>query len=160
MRTAQFLQLTVPASIVALADEVRKSLATHSKKVDSYVENNDENAGKKIEGTGIVQVPYFIWLGGVLVFVFVGWHLAKMALSAASAANPGAALGVGAMNVAGNTVSKGIVQIVQGGKRFVNWAEAEIEDPALRKKVVDAFTSSHKTAQDADVKAIVDQLIK
>ena len=145
---------------VALADEVRKSLATQVKKVDSYAENNDENVGKKIEGTGLVQVPYFVWMGGVLVVVFVGWHLAKLALTAASAANPGAAIGVGAMNVAGSTVSKGMVQLVAGGKRFMSWAEAEIEDPALRKKIVEAFTSSHKTAQDADVKAIVNQLIK
>lgn len=144
----------------ALADQVRKSLAQLDKKVDSFIEDSNENVGKKIEGTGLVQVPYFVWLGGFCVVAFIGWHLAKMALSAASAANPGATLGVGAMNVAGNTVSKGLVQLVNGGKKFLNWAETGIEDPALRQKITEAFTSAHKRTQDEDVKAVVDRLIK
>jgi hypothetical protein len=145
---------------VALADEVRKTLATQAKKVDSFKEDSNENAGKKIEGTGLVQVPYFAWLGGVLVIVFVLWHLAKLALTAASAANPGALVGVGAMNVASSTASRGLVQIVNGGKRFVEWANKTVEDPALRQNILDAFVDSHKRAQDEDVKAVVDRLLK
>jgi hypothetical protein len=145
---------------LALADEVRKTLATQAKKVDSFKEDSNENVGKKIEGTGLVQVPYFVWLGGFCFVAFIVWHLAKLALSAASAANPGALLGVGAMNVAGSTVSKGVVQLVDGGKRFLKWADKVVEDPALKQKITDAFLDSHKRAQDEDVKAIVDRLIK
>jgi len=145
---------------VTLADEVRKTLATQAKKVDSFKEDSNENVGKKIEGTGLVQVPYFAWLGGFLVVVFVGWHLAKLALTAASAANPGALVGVGAMNATSATVAKGMVQLVTGGQQFLKWANEELDDPILRQKVVDAFTVSHKQAQDQDVKSVVDSLLK
>jgi hypothetical protein len=144
----------------ALADEVRKTLAVLSKKVDSFKEDSNENVGKKIEGTGLVQVPYFVWLGGFLVFAFIAYHVLKLVLTAASAANPGAAIGVGAMNVAGSTASRAVVQLVSGGKEFLKWANDTIEDPALKQKVVDAFLTSHKEKQDGDVKAVVDHLIK
>lgn len=145
---------------VQLADNLRNSMAKHDKKVDSFKEDNDENAGKKIEGTGLVQIPYFAWIGLVGLVVFVGWHLAKTALTAASAANPGALIGVGAMNLTGAAASKGIVQLVNGGKRFLSEIETAIEDPALREKVKAAFLNSHKTEQDRDVRSVVDNLTK
>lgn len=145
---------------VALADQVRKALSKQTRRVDNFVEDSNENVGKKIEGTGLVQVPYLVWLGGFLVVVFVGWHLAKLALTAASAGNPGALLGVGAMNVAGSTVSRGFTQLVQGGEKFVNWVETKVEDPVLKQKILDAFTTAHKKAQDADVKSVVNSLLK
>ena len=145
---------------VALADEVRKTLAVQVKKVDSFKEDSNENVGKKIEGTGLVQVPYFAWLGGILVLAFIGWHLTKTALTAASVANPAALLGVGAMTATGSTVSKGLAQVVTGGKNFLKWAETAIEDPALQQKIKDAFLTAHKKAQDGDVKALVDSLTK
>jgi hypothetical protein len=145
---------------VALADAVRKTLAVQVKKVDSFVEDSNENAGKKIEGTGLVQVPYLVWLGGVLIFLVVGWQVLKLVLTAASAANPGAMVGVGAMNVAGSTAAKGFSQLVTGGQKFLGKLESVIEDPALRQKVMDAFTTAHVKAQDKDVQAVVDHLIK
>jgi len=145
---------------VELADRVRKTLAVQAKKVDSFKEDSNENVGKKIEGTGLVQVPYFVWLGGFMFLAFIGWHLAKLALTAASAANPGALIGVGAMNATGATVSKGVVQLVTGGQKFLKWANDTIEDPALRQQITDAFVAAHKEAQDRDVKAVVDGLLK
>ncbi len=145
---------------VKLADEVRKTLAVLSKKVDSFKEDSNENVGKKIEGTGLVQVPYFVWLGGFIVVAFIGFHVLKLVLTAASAANPGAAIGVGAMNVASSTASRGLVQLVNGGQKFLEWANKTIDDPILKQKVTDAFLTSHKKAQDGDVQAVVDHLIK
>lgn len=144
----------------ALSDELRKSVAKLNKKVDSFVEDNNENAGKKIEGTGLVQIPYFAWIGALALIVLVGWNLAKAALTAASAANPAALVGVGAMNVASTTAGKGVVQLVNGGQKFLQWVAAEVSDPALRQKIVDGFLTMHKKSQDEDVKAVVDRLVK
>jgi hypothetical protein len=145
---------------VALADEVRKTLAVLSKKVDSFKDDSNENVGKKIEGTGLVQVPYFVWLGAAALFAFLGFHVLKLVLTAASAANPAAMVGVGAMNVASSTASRGVVQLVDGGKKFMKWANDTLEDPVLRQSILDAFVESHKKAQDGDVKSVVDHLLK
>ncbi len=147
-------------STEALVDELRKSIAVLAKKVDSFKEDSNENVGKKIEGTGFVQVPYFVWLGGAALLAFVGFHVLKLVLAAASAANPGAMVGVGAMNVASSTASRGLVQVVNGGKRFVKWANDTVEDPVLRQNILDAFVDAHKKAQDEDIQTVVKPLLK
>lgn len=151
-----------PASqdVDAVIDNLHKQLSKHDSAVAAFAKENDENTGKKIEGTGLVQVPYFAWTGGILVVLLVGWYILRTVAGAAALANPGAAVGVGALNVAGNVVSKGFQQLVKGGEEFKSWVEAKIEDPALKQKVLDAFTALHKQTQDQDVKTVVDHLIK
>ena len=142
----------------ALADELRKSVAKLDRKIDAFQKENDKVAGKKIEDTGLIKVPYFMWAGGILVVIFVFWHLAKTALTVASAGNPGALVGVGAMNVAGSVVSRGFQQLVHGGEGFLTWVKNEIPDSALQQKIMDAFITRHKVAQDSDIKQLVKHL--
>jgi hypothetical protein len=144
----------------ALITDLRAQMAKLDNKVTEFVKDNNENAGKKIEGTGLVQVPYFAWTGGILVFLLVGWYILRTVAGAAALANPGAAVGVGAMNVAGSVVSKAFQQVVKGGEEFKDWVGKEINDPALKQKVLDAFTAAHKETQDQDVKSLVDHVIK
>ena len=143
-----------------LADSVRAGLAKHDRKVEAFKQDNNENAGKKIEGTGVFQIGYLPYVGAILIVVFIGWHLLHTALTVASAANPGALVGVGAMNVTGALAGKAATQVVQGGKDFLTWVSKEVTDSGLRQKITDAFVTAHKKAQDADVKAVVKQLIK
>jgi hypothetical protein len=143
-----------------VAADLRRAVAKLDAKIDAFKQENDENAGKKIEGTGAIQVPYFAYLGGFVVLVFMLWHLGKLALTAASVANPGAAVGLGVMNVAGSLAGKGFVQLVQGGKNFLKWVDDNVPDDAIRTKLVDAFTAAHKQAQDGDVRPVVDKLRK
>jgi len=145
-----------------VASKLNKSVAKHDNKVESFAKENNKDAGKKIEGTGLIQVPYFIYLGGFLVVAIIFWHLAKTALQAAGAAYPPAAIpasiAVGGMNVAQSTLAKGFQQIVSGGESFKNWIENEIPDDALKQKIISAFTANHQTAQDSDVQAVVKAL--
>jgi hypothetical protein len=151
-----------PLTAVTNADiataNLRHATANRDERISDFKNSNDVNAGKKIEGTGLIQVPYFLWSGGFLVVIFVGWHLAKTALTVASAANPGAAVGVGAMNIAGNLAGKGLHQVVLGGSNFLKWAESSL-DPVVSKQVTDAFIAHQKEAQDGDVKSVVKTLI-
>lgn len=142
-----------------LVEGLNHAVAKHNNKVADFAEDNDKNSGKKIEGTGLVQVPYFAWAGGVVALLFLVWVVLKAVLTAASAANPGALVGVAGMNVAGSVLAKGFHQVVKGGELFKEWVGKELE-PGLQQKVLDAFTSLHKTAQDGDVKAIVDHIVK
>jgi hypothetical protein len=157
------------AKPTALPDEIAGKLLSTVGKFDNKVQEfkleNNEVAGKKIEGTGLFQIPYFAWMGMLAMIVFVVWHLGKTALSAASVAGgagaPAAMVGLGAMNVTSNLAGKAVNQLVSGGQRFLAWlesSEAAIE-PSLRAKITDAFKASHKTVQDTDVKSVVNTLI-
>ena len=150
---------TPPADTDALIASLRAQMSKLDRKVDAFAKANDENTGKKIEGTGLVQVPYFAWTGGILVFLLVGWYVLRTVAGAAALANPGAAVGVGALNVAGSVVSKGFQQLVKGGQEFKDWVTKNVE-PSAQQKIIDAFNMLHKTAQDDSTKALVDHLIK
>jgi hypothetical protein len=143
----------------ALIADLRGQIAKLEKKMDSFTVENNENAGKKIEGTGAISVPYFVYAGGFVLIIFVGWHLAKTALTVASAANPGAAVGVGAMNIAGNLAGKGLNQVVTGSKEFLTWVGKEL-DPVVAAKVTDAFGAAQNKAQDKDVQVVVKTIAK
>lgn len=147
------------ATDASVADKLNSATGKYNNKVEDFSKENDKNANKKIEGTGLVQVPYFAWAGGVVALILLVWVVLKAVLTAASAANPGALIGVAGMNVAGNTLAKGFHQVVKGGELFKEWVGKELE-PALQQKVLDAFTTLHKQAQDGDVKAIVDHIVK
>jgi len=146
----------------ALAAELRAQIAQLNKKIDAFQVKNEEVAGKKIEGTGLVSVPYFVWLGGFVLVVVVLWHLGKLALAAASAANPGVAAGSALLStgetLAANVVKKGFAQVVAGGEEFKTWVEKEITDSGLKQKILGAFVTAQKTVQDADVKSAVNKL--
>lgn len=139
-------------------ENLRSAIAKLDKKIEAFKRENDENAGKKIEGTGFLQVPYFVYVGLIALVIVVGWHLAKLALTAASMANPGAAVGLAGMNVAGSLAAKGFHQVVQGGEAFKNWVGTRFENPEIKQEILDKFTTFHKEAQDQDVKTLVDRL--
>lgn len=145
-----------------LATELRGQIAKLNRKIDAFAEANEKVEGKKIEGTGFLQIPYFVYVGLVVLVVVVGWHLAKTALLAGSIANPALAplLGVArsGMGAVEADAGKGVRQLVAGGQSFLSKLETEVTDPALRQRLKDLFTSSHKQAQDEDVKATVDKL--
>jgi polyhydroxyalkanoate synthesis regulator phasin len=149
-----------PTDADKTVDALRAQIAKLDAKIQSFAKENDENAGKKIEGTGLLQIPYFVYVGLVVFVLVIGWHLAKLVLTGLSTANPGALVGLGAMNVTGNLAGKVVTQVVQGGENFLSKLKAEITDPTLQKQVTDLFLASHKQAQDADVKAVVNNLTK
>ena len=61
--------------------------AKYNRLLDRFKEQNDENAGKKIEGTGFLQVPYFLWLGLLFGALFIVWNVLKAVTNAAAAGN-------------------------------------------------------------------------
>lgn len=147
-------------NVTAVVKKVETGVAKHDVAVEKFAAKNDTVAGKKIEGTGKIQVPYLVYVGVIALVLVIFWHLAKTALTVASVANPGAAVAVGGMSVASSVASKAVSQLVQGGEDFKSWVEKEIADTGLKQKILDAFTSSHKQAQDGDVQAVVKPLTK
>lgn len=151
-----------PISATTNTDKVVSGLNTavakHNNKVANFAEDNDKNAGKKIEGTGLFQIPYFVWLGAVGIVLLIGWHLLKLVIEGLQAYPPTAipaTVAVGGLHVAESVASKALHQVVAGGQAFKNWITHEVENPELKEKILSAFRANHQTAQDEDVQTLV-----
>lgn len=146
------------AEIAALAQRLDTQTARYNTALAKFKTGNDENAGKKIEGTGFLQIPYFVYLGGVLAVIWVVWMVLKAVTNAAAAANPGVAVGLKVAQVGGRVLSRGFSQVLKGGQAFKDKIEAEIDDPALKEKILEHFRAAHQTNQDSDVQALIQKL--
>lgn len=143
-----------------LAQKLESAVAEYNKEVQEFRLDNNVNAGKKIEGTGLIQISYFAWAGGVIAVIAVLFLLLKLFLSVASVANPAAAVGLNMVSAAGSVVSKGFSQLVKGGEKFKERIEKEISDPALKQKILDTFRAEHMGAQDQEVQNVVQTITK
>lgn len=148
-----------------LARKLDSSVAALNRRIESFREDNDKNAGHKIEGTGFLQVPYVVWLGGAFVLIFVliiavgiGWTLLKMyAMS-----NPPVALGLKAVQTGGALASKAVGQLVAGGEKYKNWLKTELPEVSeeIKTKLLDLFQSAHLESSDEAVQHVVKELTK
>jgi hypothetical protein len=143
-----------------LARKLETSVARFNQDIEDFRVNNNENAGKKIEGTGLIRVPYLLWIGGIAALLFVAYFVGKIMLSIAAVAHPGAALGLNVVNAASGVVTKGFSQLVKGGENFKDWIADEIQDVGLRQKILDAFRVKHEQAQDDEVQNTVRAITK
>lgn len=148
-----------------LARRLDEAVAKLNRRLDEFKAANDANEGKKIEGTGFLQVPYFIWLGGALLLGFVGlivisvlWTFLKIyALS-----NPPLALGLNAVSAGGKVASGAVSQLISGGQKFKRWLGSEVPELTAdtQAKILDLFNSAHKESQDQLTRRVVDELTK
>lgn len=152
-------------STEVLARKLDSAIAALNKRLDSFREDNDKNSGKKIEGTGFLQIPYIVWLGGafvlfiiILVAVGIGWTLLKMyALS-----NPPVALGLKAVQTGGALAAKAVGQLVGGGEKFKGWLKTELPNVSdeVKRQVEELFISAHKESSDETVRDVVKELVR
>lgn len=147
----------------AIADELRSAIAKLNRRLDEFKRDNNENAGKKIEGTGVFQIPYFLWVALVGVFVFAGlivagvlWHGLKLY----GMTNPPVALGLNAVQAGAGFARKALAEVVQGGEAFKSALEKEIQDPVLLAKIKGLFQSHQRMEQSQDTQAIIKELTK
>lgn len=147
----------------AMAVKLETSIAKLNSRMDEFKADNNENAGKKIEGTGWLQIPYFVWLGGFLVMAFIGFIVLTIlwgALKAFALVNPPAAIGVNVAQLAAKTASKGFAQVLKGGEDFKESVVEKFGDGQISQQVLELFRAKQEKAQDEDVKTIVQHLTK
>lgn len=145
-------------SSMNLVNRLNRATAKLDERVIDFKDDNNENAGKKIEGTGWFQVSYVAWVGGALFLLVVGVAIMKVVMQVLSAMNPGVALGTRAAALGGKALSTAFSQVVKGGQDFKKSLGTIVNDESLRQKIVDLFTSSHKKAQDETTKQVVNHL--
>jgi hypothetical protein len=141
---------------IDLAKDLNQATAKLDDKVDDYRVDNKALEGKKIEGTGLLQMSYFTYLFIILAVLWVG----KMALNIYAHANPAVGLGLNALRVPGNIAAKAVSEVVEGGEHFLNRVEKEVTDPDTQKRIVALFKSSQMEKQSRDVQQVVDTLTK
>ncbi len=146
-----------------LVNELRTSIAKLNQRLDDFKKDNNENVGKKVEGTGLFQVPYFVYLGGFLVLGLIGfvvlsvlWSFVKMA----GMANPPVQLGVTAAQLSANFLKRSLSEVVKGGENFKDSVMGAVEDPALQEKIKELFRVEHERSQSHDTQALIQTLTK
>lgn len=146
-----------------LVNELRTSIAKLNQRIDDFKKDNNENAGKKIEGTGFFQIPYFVYLGGFLVLGLIGfvilsvlWSFVKMA----GMANPPVQLGVSAAQLSANFLKRSVSEMVKGGEEFKDRLLTEVNDPELQQKIKELFRIEHERAQSEDTQNFIRTLTK
>ena len=110
--------------------------------------------GKKIEGTGAIQIPYFLYLaiivgvGALLVFIF----------KIVAIANPPLAIAGTAVSAGAGLVKRGFGEMIEGGEHFKDLVAEKFEDPKLQAHILDLFRQAHMTKQSRDVQDVVKAL--
>jgi len=146
------------ATAKALAQELRAAMAKFDQRLDEFKRGNNENAGKKIEGTGFLQIPYFVWLFVVAAMGFVGliilailWTAVKMF----AMGNPPLQLATGAVQAGAGFFKRALGEVVSGGEEFKKSVMKKVKDPALQEEIKELFKVEHKQAQSKDTQQLV-----
>jgi hypothetical protein len=142
-------------SPVNLANKLDIEDAKLDKKLEDFRVRNDQDIGKKIEGTGWLQMGYFTH---ILILCIVG-VLVWFALRVFGMFNP--VVGIGTKIVSGGAAAvsklagKGFSELIEGGERFKQKLDTEIDDPATREKIKNIFRDAHLEKQSRDVQDVV-----
>ncbi len=145
-----------PGEVEILVARLERLTAEHNEALRKFAEANDKNAGKKIEGTGWLSVPYFIYAGGfvfLLLLVFVGL---KIGLSLLATMNPGVAVGMKVASVGGRAVSKAFSEVLDGGEKFKNRVKEKMPDVA--DQVLELFREMQERRQSTETQNLIKEL--
>lgn len=134
---------------VKLAQWINKTASDYNKAIDKYTDKIEPLVGKKIEGTGWIQMGYFTWIGFLLFGLFLLYAVTKIVLSIWFPA-----ISVGARSVSNLTssaVSKALSQVISGGEAFKTMLDDHLDDQATIDKVKELFKIAQNSKQDQHV---------
>ncbi len=138
-----------------LEEKLNHNTATLNEKIQDYRESVQPLEGKKIEGTGKVQINYFVWIGLIVGGGFVLFNVIKIALNVASTMNPAVGMGMNVAKIPAKQVAKGFSEMVEGGEHFKDLVKEKIEEADIQEKVLDLFSRAHKEKQSRDVQGVI-----
>jgi hypothetical protein len=143
----------------AIAKDVIKDVAKLDRRLEIFREFNDRWEGYKIEGSGRIQVPYFMWIGGIFLLIAAGYVALKIGLGILANANPAVGGGLAAVRVAGSLAGKALGQVLKGGEAFKNRIkETFSKDEA--DKILAAFRDHQEKHQDDDAQELIRRLTR
>jgi len=147
---------SLPAGAVTnLANRVIENKAELNRKIARYADKVEPLVGKKIEGTGLIRVPYFVYIGAIALVIF----LVYTGLKIYGAVNPIVGLGTNVVGRVSSSVLSGAVsEISKGGELFKEKVQNSELTAELKAKVLELFAHSHGQAQDKSTQDIVKAL--
>ena len=137
--------------LIALLDSQE---ARHAAEIEKYRIEIAELVGKKIEGSGAIQVGYFTNLLLVGVILFIGYILIK----ALAMANPVANVLVGGVEASAHLAGKAASEVISAGEAFKTRLAAKLPEHA--EAVKELFRETHERYQSADTQQLVSQATK
>lgn len=142
-------------SATNLALKLDKSVASFNAKVEDFKQDNNENAGKKIEGTGLFRIGYFTMWGLIIGAVL----LLGLALKIYGIFNPVVGLGTNVVGrVASTVLKRGYTEIIAGGERFKEYLQNSTLTADVKAQVADYFQRAQMESQSQDTQGIVKNL--
>ena len=147
---------SVPSGPVTnLVNKVIENRADLNRSIEKYAGRVAPLVGKKIEGTGFIRIPYFVYIGGILLIVFLAWT----ALKIYGSMNPIVGLGT---NVVGRLSSKAVAgiasQVTKGGEVFKEEVANSEFTSDVKAKVLELFQHAHEKTQDQSTQEVVKAL--
>ncbi len=136
-----------------LARLVLSDLARLERRYERFEQKLEQIEGKKVEGTGLVQLPYLTFVGLLLVLLIVVWGVLK----AIALANPTIGVGVKAIQVGGSVIRRAFQQIIEGGEIFKQKIKQSPLAEQDKQYILNLFRTEQQKVQDRDVQEIVKQ---
>lgn len=144
---------TKPAKQVAL--DLNKATAKQNSRVEDFKKDNNENAGKKIEGTGLFSIGYFTMWGGILAAGAIIWFGLKIY----GTVNPIVGIGTNVVGrVSSAMLKKGLTEITEGGEWFKEAISEAKQETFSKDEVKALFQRWHAEAQSRDTQKLIEQL--
>jgi len=141
--------------VTNLANRVIENRAELNRKIARYADKVEPLVGKKIEGTGLIRVPYFVYIGGIVLVLFLVWTGLKIY----GAVNPVVGLGTNVVGRVGSSVLSGAVaELSKGGELFKDKVVHSELTAEVKARVLELFSHAHASAQDQSTKDIVKAL--
>jgi hypothetical protein len=136
-------------------DSLNYDVAKFNGKVEDYKDREDKYAGKKIEGTGFIQIGYFTYIGLILLVLFLLWTGLKLYGTANPIVGAGTSL-VG--RVSSSVLSRAVSEITAGGEEFKQELATSGLAADVQAKVLALFSNAHRANQSSDVQKVVQTL--
>lgn len=140
--------------IFALVERLDRQNAMLRQDIEKFKRQNEELAGKKVEGTGLFQVPYLVWVGilaGIVLLLYVGL---RFVLQIVAMSNPPVAVGLKAAQLGGRALSQALSQVIRGGEAFKE-AVLKSERPLSGEEIKELFRQHHLMAQSPDTQEVI-----
>jgi len=165
-RTARMPRPAV-AEVTRLIARMDAQEARHRRELAAYREQVRDLAGKRIEGTGAIQVGYFTHLLILAIIVAVAWVVLKVV----AMANAPVAVGMKTIEGGSRFLGRAFAEVVEGGEEWdpVCPHRGPRDKDRIRKRlagspevlaaVLEEFQAAHRARQSRDVQEVVQKSI-
>jgi hypothetical protein len=129
--------------------------ASYRRELESYRADVRELAGKKIEGTGAIQVGYFTHLLILAAIMAVAWLILKIV------AITNAPVSVGLKTIEGGSkfLGRAFGELVEAGQDFKTRLKQRLADnPELLESILADFKTAHQSSQSRDTQKAVEEV--